>query len=86
MRMRVDVKLPRYGTSMEEATVGRWHKQVGDAVAKGDALCEIETEKVAVDFESPVAGTLLEVMATSGKDVEVGSVLCKIEVETEPGR
>ncbi len=82
MKVRVDVKLPRYGTSMEEATIGQWRRQVGDTVSRGDALCEIETEKVAVEFESPVSGTLLEIVAASGADVEVGAVLCRIEVES----
>jgi 2-oxoisovalerate dehydrogenase E2 component (dihydrolipoyl transacylase) len=83
VKVRVDLKLPRYGTSMEEGTVGQWHHQAGDLIAKGDPLCEIETEKVAVDFESPVAGTLLEVVAATGTDLEVGSVLCRIEVEMD---
>jgi pyruvate/2-oxoglutarate dehydrogenase complex dihydrolipoamide acyltransferase (E2) component len=81
MTIRIDIKLPRFGTTMEEATIGRWLKSVGEVVAKGDPLCEIETEKVAVDFESPVSGTLSEIVAQSGTNAEVGTVLCRLEAE-----
>jgi pyruvate/2-oxoglutarate dehydrogenase complex dihydrolipoamide acyltransferase (E2) component len=81
MSIRLDVKLPRFGTTMEEATIGEWLKGVGDEVAKGDPLCEIETEKVSVTFESPVAGTLTEIVAGSGTNAEVGTVLCRLEAE-----
>ena len=82
MTIRLDVKLPRFGTAMEEGTIVAWSKQVGDEVAKGDVLCQIETEKVAADFESPVAGTLVEIVAGAGSIAEVGSVLCRLEAET----
>ncbi len=81
MKLRLDVKLPRYGTAMEEGTIVEWSKQVGDEVAKGDILCQIETEKVAADFESPVAGTLVEIVAGPGTVAEVGSVLCRLEAD-----
>lgn len=81
MKLRLDVKLPRYGTAMEEGTIVEWSKQVGDEVAKGDILCQIETEKVAADFESPVAGTLVEIVAAAGTVAEVGSVLCRLEAD-----
>ena len=82
MKLRLEVKLPRYGTSMEEATIVEWAKNVGDQVAVGDVLCQVETEKVAADFESPVAGTLIEIVAGPGSVAEVGSVLCRMEAET----
>lgn len=81
MGMRLEIKLPRYGTTMEEGTIVEWSKQVGDVVAKGDVLCQIETEKVAADFESPFAGTLVEIIAGPGTIAEVGSVLCRLETD-----
>jgi pyruvate/2-oxoglutarate dehydrogenase complex dihydrolipoamide acyltransferase (E2) component len=81
MKLRLEVKLPRYGTSMEEGTIVEWFKQVGDEVIKGDILCQIETEKVAADFESPVAGRLTEIVVGAGSVAEVGSVLCRLEAE-----
>jgi pyruvate/2-oxoglutarate dehydrogenase complex dihydrolipoamide acyltransferase (E2) component len=82
MKIRLDIKLPRFGTTMEEGTVVEWSKQIGDEVARGDVLCSIETEKVNADFESPVAGTLIEILAAAGTIAEVGSVLCRLEAET----
>ncbi len=81
MKLRLEVKLPRFGTTMEEATVRRWLKSVGDEIAKGEAICEIETEKVALEFESPVAGRLAEILAAAGTNAEVGTVLCWIEAD-----
>jgi pyruvate/2-oxoglutarate dehydrogenase complex dihydrolipoamide acyltransferase (E2) component len=81
MKLRVEVKLPRYGTTMEEATIGNWLKAIGDWVEQGDPLCEIETEKVAAEFESPVSGTLVEIVAASGDNAEVGTVICRLENE-----
>lgn len=81
MTIRLEVKLPRFGTAMEEGTIVDWFKQIGDDVAKGDVLCQIETEKVAADFESPVAGRLVEIVAGPGSVAEVGSVLCRLEAD-----
>lgn len=77
----VELKLPRYGTSMEEATIVKWLKSTGDAVATGDSLCEIETEKVTTGYESPVAGRLAEIVAQEGDVTPVGGVLCRIDVD-----
>ena len=81
MKVRVEVKLPRYGTTMEDATVARWLKAPGDPAAKGEPLCELETEKVTVELESPVNGTLIEIVAEAGTVAEVGTVLCCVETE-----
>ena len=81
MKMRVDVKLPRYGTSMEEGTVARWLKAPGDLIEKGEPLCEIETEKVTADFECPLGGTLSEIKVAGGDIAAVGDVICTLEVE-----
>lgn len=79
MGMKLELKLPRYGTNMEEATIARWLKQVGDTFEKGEPLCELETEKVTTAFEAPVAGRLLEVMGSEGDEILVGQILCRIE-------
>lgn len=81
MKLRLDVKLPRYGTAMEEATIVSWSKEVGEVVAIGDILCQVETEKVAADFESPVAGTLVEIVVGPESVAEVGGVICRIETD-----
>jgi len=77
--MRIEVKLPRYGANMDEGTIAGWLKQPGDAVAVGEGLCEIETEKVTAVYESPVAGVLVEIKVPAGDVLEVGGVLCVID-------
>jgi 2-oxoisovalerate dehydrogenase E2 component (dihydrolipoyl transacylase) len=67
---------------MEEGTIGRWLKAPGDAVTSGDALCEIETEKVTTTYESPLSGRLIEIVAHEGDVTLVGGVLCRIEVSS----
>ncbi len=66
---------------MEEATVGRWLKSVGDAVHVNDELCEIETEKVTTVYQSPFDGRLFEIIAHEGDVVPVGSALCRLDVD-----
>ncbi len=78
---RVPVALPKWGMNMVEGTVAAWLKEVGDAVAEGEAIAEIATDKVDSELESPVAGTLVEIVVAKGEDAEVGDVLAYIEVE-----
>src|SRR6185503_18739619 len=59
----VDVVLPQMGESVQEGTVLEWHKQVGDAVAAGETLVEISTDKVDAEIPSPVAGVVAEILA-----------------------
>ena len=63
------------GYDMEEGTVIRWLVEEGAEVALGDAVAEIETDKAAVDFESPVAGVLLKVLVAEGTTVPVGETI-----------
>ena len=74
------MKLPRYGASMEEATIVKWLKSAGEAVQTGDQLVEIETEKVTTAYESPYSGRLIEIVAQEGDVTPVGGVLCRIDV------
>ena len=66
------------GYDMEEGTVIRWLVEEGAAVALGDAVAEIETDKAAVDFESPVAGVLLKVLVAEGTTVPVGETIAVV--------
>lgn len=77
--MQQELRLPRYGTSMEEASIGRWLKSVGDEVSVGEELCEIETEKVTTVYQSPFAGRLVEIVAKEGDIATVGGVLGWLE-------
>lgn len=61
-----------------KANVVRWLKHEGDSVKEGEALVELETEKVSYELESPVAGVLLKVLAREAVGVPVGDPLCQI--------
>src|SRR5690554_990760 len=76
--MSTDVTLPALGESVTEGTVTRWLKSVGDAVAADEPLVEISTDKVDTEIPSPVAGTLVEIVAPEDATVEVGAVLARI--------
>ncbi len=78
--MRINLKLSRVGMSMQEATIAKWHKAAGDAFAAGDVLYEIETEKVTQEITAPGGGTLVEVRVPEGQSVEVGGVVCVVDM------
>ena len=73
--MATQLNMPQMGYDMEEGTVIRWLVEEGSDVAIGDAVAEIETDKAAVDFESPVAGVLLKVLVAEGTTVPVGETI-----------
>src|SRR5260370_37072454 len=88
--MATDIKVPTLGESVTEATVARWLKKIGDAVAMDDPLVELETDKVTLEVNAPAAGTLSEIAVPEGSNVAVGAVLGRIGEEAPkaaaPGR
>ena len=77
--MSTEVKVPTMGESVTEGTIGEWLKQPGDAVALDEPIASLETDKVAVEVPSPVAGVLSEHRAAVGDTVAVGAVIAVIE-------
>ena len=73
-----DVAMPRLSDSMEEGTVLNWLKQVGDEVAIGEELVEIETDKANMGYEADVAGTLLEIFVGENETAPVGAIIARI--------
>ena len=73
-----DVVMPRLSDSMEEGTVLQWLKQVGDEIAVGDELVEIETDKANMAYESDVAGTLSEIVVQEGETVAIGTPIARV--------
>ncbi len=71
----VDLVVPVLGESVSEATVGQWHKKVGDAVKADEPLVELETDKVTLEVNAPAAGVLAAIRAEAGDTVEVGAPL-----------
>jgi len=76
--MATEIKVPALGESVTEATVAKWFKKVGDAVAMDEALCELETDKVTVEVNSTAAGALSEIRVNEGETTQVGAVLCVV--------
>ena len=77
--MATEITVPVLGESVTEGSIGEWLKQPGDAVAVDEPIVSLETDKVAVDVPSPVAGVLSEHRAAVGDTVEVGAVIAVIE-------
>jgi pyruvate dehydrogenase E2 component (dihydrolipoamide acetyltransferase) len=72
---RIPIEMPRMGYDMETGSIAAWTKQVGDTVARGDVLAEIETEKSTVEMEALASGTLVEQTLAPGQEVPVGTVI-----------
>ncbi|MGX1102701.1 MULTISPECIES: 2-oxoglutarate dehydrogenase complex dihydrolipoyllysine-residue succinyltransferase [Bradyrhizobium] len=73
-----EIRVPTLGESVTEATIGRWFKKAGEAVAVDEPLVELETDKVTIEVPAPVAGTLGEIIANDGETVAVGALLGQI--------
>src|SRR5438132_6944523 len=73
--MATEIKVPSLGESITEATVSKWLKRPGEAVAADEPIAELETDKVTLEIPAPAAGTLAEILAEEGANVPVGAVL-----------
>jgi len=73
-----DIRVPTLGESVTEATVGKWFKQPGEAVAVDEPLVELETDKVTLEVPAPAAGVLSEIAVKNGETVAVGALLGQI--------
>ncbi len=76
--MAIEIKVPSLGESITEATVSKWLKRPGEAVAVDEPIAELETDKVTLEVPAPAAGTLDEILAEEGSNVPVGAVLGRI--------
>ncbi|HTN98801.1 MAG TPA: 2-oxoglutarate dehydrogenase complex dihydrolipoyllysine-residue succinyltransferase [Nordella sp.] len=76
--MATEVKVPALGESVTEATVGQWLKKPGETVALDEPIASLETDKVAIDVPSPVAGVLGEQLVKEGDTVNVGAVIATV--------
>src|ERR1041385_558608 len=74
-----DIRVPTLGESVTEATVGKWFKKPGEAVAVDEPLVELETDKVTLEVPAPAAGVLSDIAASGGARVAVGALLGKIK-------
>jgi 2-oxoglutarate dehydrogenase E2 component (dihydrolipoamide succinyltransferase) len=76
--MGIEIRVPTLGESVTEATIGRWFKKPGEAVAADEPLVELETDKVTVEVPAPATGVLGEIVAKDGQTVAVGALLGSI--------
>lgn len=77
--MRVKVVMPKWGTGMNEGTIVRWFKAIGDEVQAGEPLVEIEMSKATQELESPATGTLTEILLDVGQEAEVRTPIAIIQ-------
>ncbi len=76
---RTEIRMPNLGYGMETGKIGAWLKGVGDTVARGEPIAEIETDKTTIEMEAVAAGTLVEIVAEAGSEVPVGEVVAYVE-------
>ena len=84
--MAREVPMPRLSDTMEEGRVLQWYKQVGDSVAKGELLAEIETDKAVMDLESVEEGTLLQLLVAEGGTAALGAPIALVGDASELGK
>ena len=84
--MAIEITVPTLGESVADATVARWIKKTGDAVAADEPVVELETDKVTLEVPAPAAGTLGEILAAEGATVEVGASLAMLNEGAAPLR
>jgi pyruvate dehydrogenase E2 component (dihydrolipoamide acetyltransferase) len=77
--MTAEVTMPKFGETMEEGTIVEWKKEVGDAVAEGEVLVDVETDKSILEVESFVSGTLLKILVETGQTVPVNTPIAIID-------
>src|SRR5256885_14765381 len=86
--MATGIRVPSLGESITGATVAKWLKRPGEAVAADEPVAELETDKVTLEVPAPASGTLSEILAEEGANVPVGAVLGRIAdglaVEADP--
>ncbi len=84
--MSVEIKVPTLGESITEAVIGKFQKKVGDAVAADEAIAVLETDKVTIDVQAPVAGVIESLAFGEGAKVKIGDVLGQIAPGAAPAK
>ncbi|MCX8095134.1 MAG: 2-oxo acid dehydrogenase subunit E2 [Caldisericia bacterium] len=78
-----ELRMPKFGLTMEEGVITKWYKNEGDYIEKGEIVCEIESEKIINDLESPVSGILKKILVREGESKKVGDVIAIITEKDE---
>ena len=77
--MRIPIQMPQLGFDMPTGKLAGWTKQIGDSVAKGEVIAEVETEKTTVGLEALASGRLVEIVHDAGVDVPIGEVIAWLD-------
>lgn len=77
----MDIIMPKMGESVNEGTIIKWHKKVGDKVKRDEIIFEISTDKVDTEIPAPEDGVLSEILVKEGETVEVGTVVARLQTE-----
>jgi len=80
--MKIEIVMPKMGESVQEGTILKWHKKVGDKVRKDEIIFEISTDKVDTEVPSPADGIISEIFFKENETVAVGTVVAILETET----
>lgn len=77
--MTIELKIPKSGMGITEATVAKWHKAEGDAITQGEVLVDIETAKAVEEVESPVTGIIKQILLAEGEEADVQTTIALLE-------
>ena len=77
--MRIPIEMPNLGHDIESGKILNWIKQLGDTVARGDIIVEVETEKVTLEVEALDEGALVEILKNAEEEASVGEVIAYLE-------
>jgi len=82
--MAIEIKVPGLPESVSDATIAAWHKQVGDAVAEGESLLDLETDKIMLEVPAPSAGVLTAITEAEGAVVVADQILGSLDPSAQP--
>lgn len=77
----MEIRIPKLGLTMESAELIAWRVAVGDVVKRGQPIAEIETDKIEHEIESPADGTIVELVAAEGEELEVGALIAHLATD-----
>jgi len=78
-----EIKMPRFGLTMESGFIEKWFKKEGEKVEEGEPLLEASSEKITNDVDSPASGIILKIMGKEKEEIRVGTVIAIIGEEGE---
>ncbi|GIW56899.1 MAG: hypothetical protein KatS3mg082_3303 [Nitrospiraceae bacterium] len=81
--MALEIRMPKLSDTMEEGTILRWYKKVGETVERGEVIAEVETDKADMEVEAEASGVIREIRVAEGESAPVGAVLAILEEAAE---